>query len=47
MEKLIKEKVYFPGYVMIEANLVGEIPHIKIITSVIFLGEIKGGEPVP
>jgi transcription termination/antitermination protein NusG len=34
---------------MIEANLVGEIPHIiKSITSVIgFLGEIKGGEPVP
>jgi transcriptional antiterminator NusG len=20
---------YFPGYVMIEANLIGEIPHIK------------------
>jgi transcriptional antiterminator NusG len=34
---------------MIEANLIGEIPHIiKSITSVIgFLGEIKGGEPVP
>jgi transcription termination/antitermination protein NusG len=48
-KKLVKEKVYFPGYVMIEANLVGEIPHIiKSITSVIgFLGETKGGEPVP
>ena len=48
-KKLIKDKVYFPGYVMIEANLIGEIPHIiKGITSVIgFLGEIKGGEPVP
>jgi transcriptional antiterminator NusG len=33
---------------MIEANLVGEIPHIiKSITSVMVLGEIKGGEPVP
>jgi transcriptional antiterminator NusG len=34
---------------MIEANLIGEIPHIiKSITSVIgFLGEVKGGEPVP
>jgi transcriptional antiterminator NusG len=34
---------------MIEANLIGEIPHIiKGITSVIgFLGETKGGEPVP
>jgi transcriptional antiterminator NusG len=29
-------KVIFSGYVMIEANLVGEIPHIiKSITSVI------------
>jgi transcriptional antiterminator NusG len=48
-KKVIKDKVYFPGYVMIEANLVGEIPHvIKSITSVIgFLGEVKGGEPVP
>ncbi len=48
-KKIIKDKVYFPGYVMIEANLVGEIPHvIKSITSVIgFLGEVNGGEPVP
>ena len=40
-KKIAKDKVYFPGYVMIEANLVGEIPHIiKSITSVIgFLGE--------
>jgi transcription termination/antitermination protein NusG len=48
-KKITKDKVYFPGYVMIEANLVGEIPHIiKSITGVIgFLGEVKGGEPVP
>ena len=48
-KKIAKDKVYFPGYVMIEANLVGEIPHIiKSITSVIgFLGETKNGEPVP
>ena len=48
-KKITKEKVYFPGYVMIEANLAGEIPHIiKSITSVIcFLGEVKGGDPVP
>ncbi|MFC6096825.1 transcription termination/antitermination protein NusG [Flavobacterium qiangtangense] len=48
-KKISKDKVYFPGYVMIEANLVGEIPHIiKSITSVIgFLGEVKGGDPVP
>lgn len=48
-KKVNKEKVYFPGYVMIEANLTGEIPHIiKSINGVIgFLGETKGGEPVP
>lgn len=48
-KKIVKDKVYFSGYVMIEANLAGEIPHIiKSITSVIgFLGEVKGGDPVP
>jgi transcriptional antiterminator NusG len=48
-KKIAKDKVYFPGYVMIEANLTGEIPHIiKSITGVIgFLGEVKGGDPVP
>ena len=48
-KKVHKERVYFPGYVMIEANLSGELPHIiKSITGVIgFLGEVKGGDPVP
>ncbi|BCY28444.1 transcription termination/antitermination protein NusG [Flavobacterium okayamense] len=48
-KKLTKERVYFPGYVMIEANLTGEIPHIiKSIPGVIgFLGETKGGDAVP
>lgn len=48
-KKISKDKVYFPGYVMIEANLTGEIPHIiKSITGVIgFLGEVKNGDPVP
>ena len=48
-KKIHKEKVYFPGYIMIQANLSGEIPHIiKSITNVIgFLGETKGGDPVP
>ena len=47
--KYNKEKVYFPGYVMINAALEGEIPHIiKNINGVIgFLGETKGGDPVP
>jgi transcriptional antiterminator NusG len=46
-KKITKDKVYFPGYVMIEANLAGEIPHIiKSITSVIgFLGETKRWRP--
>lgn len=48
-KKINKEKVYFPGYIMIKANLSGEIPHIiKAIPNVIgFLGETKGGDPVP
>jgi transcription termination/antitermination protein NusG len=48
-KKIAKERVYFPGYVMIEANLTGEVPHIiKSITGVIgFLGETKGGDAVP
>ncbi|NUY81864.1 transcription termination/antitermination factor NusG [Flavobacterium sp. MAH-1] len=48
-KKITKDRVYFPGYVMIEANLIGEIPHIiKSITGVIgFLGEVKNGDPVP
>src|SRR5690554_6752015 len=48
-KKVSKERVYFPGYIMIKANLSGEIPHIiKSINGVIgFLGETKGGEPVP
>ncbi len=48
-KKIQKERVYFPGYVMIEANLSGEVPHIiKSIPGVIgFLGEVKGGDPVP
>ncbi len=48
-KKVNKEKVYFPGYIMVKADLVGEIPHIiKSVTNVIgFLGETKGGEPIP
>ncbi len=48
-KKINKEKVYFPGYIMIESNLSGEVSHlIKSITGVIgFLGEKKGGDPVP
>jgi len=48
-KKINKERTYFPGYIMIKADLGGEVPHIiKSVTNVIgFLGETKGGDPVP
>ena len=48
-KKVSKERNFFPGYNLIEANLVGEVPHIiKSIPGVIgFLGATKGGEPLP
>ena len=48
-KKVNKERIYFPGYIMVEATFSGEVPHvIKSVTGVIgFLGETKGGEPVP
>jgi len=48
-KKIQKERSFYPGYVLIEAALVGEITHIiKNIPGVIgFLGETKRGEAVP
>ena len=48
-KKILKERPYYPGYLMVEANLTGEIPHmIKNIPGVIsFLSLTKGGDPVP
>ena len=48
-KKVNKERAYLPGYVLIEAALVGEVKHvIRSIPNVIgFLGNEKGGEPVP
>jgi transcriptional antiterminator NusG len=48
-KKVSKERNFFPGYLLIEAALVGEIAHmLKNITNVIgFLGDTKGGDPVP
>lgn len=48
-KKVSKERNFFPGYVLIEASLVGEVPHvIKNVPNVIgFLGGEKGGEPMP
>jgi transcriptional antiterminator NusG len=46
-KKVSKERNYFPGYIIIEAILEGEIPHtIKSIPGVLgFLG--TKGEPIP
>jgi transcriptional antiterminator NusG len=46
-KKISKERNYFPGYIMIEALMIGEVPHIlKNIPSVIgFLGD--KGQPIP
>jgi transcription termination/antitermination protein NusG len=48
-KKTTKERSFYPGYVLIEAVLTGEVPHvIRNITGVLgFLGETKGGNPVP
>lgn len=48
-KKVPKEKPFYPGYLMVEANLIGEVPHvIKNIPGVIsFLSLTKGGDPVP
>jgi transcriptional antiterminator NusG len=48
-KKVSKEKNFFPGYVLVEANLIGEVPHVlKNVTNVLgFLGATKGGVPVP
>lgn len=47
--KILIEKVYFPGYIIIEAFLSGEILHsIRNIPGVIhFLTDKKGGKPIP
>jgi transcriptional antiterminator NusG len=46
-KKISKERNYFPGYIMIEAFMTGEVPHIlKNIPGVIgFLGD--KGQPIP
>jgi transcriptional antiterminator NusG len=47
-KKISKERNFFPGYVLVEACLVGEIPHmLRSVPNIIgFLGDTKGGEPV-
>jgi len=48
-KKISKERSFFPGYILIEADLLGEVPHvIRGVNGVIgFLGAEKGGDPLP
>ena len=48
-KKIMKERNFFPGYVLVECSMVGEVPHvIRNTPSVIgFLGATKGGDPHP
>jgi transcription termination/antitermination protein NusG len=48
-KKVSKERSFFPGYILLEAALTGEIPHIiKNVTGVIgFLGAKGDAQPVP
>jgi transcriptional antiterminator NusG len=48
-KKVSKERNFFPGYVLIEADLQGEVPYaIKNVSGVIgFLGSEEGGDPSP
>ena len=47
-KKISKERNFFPGYVLIEANLVGEMTHIlKGIPNVIGFLESEGDRPTP
>ncbi len=48
-KKINKERSFFPGYILIEADLSGEVPHvIRGVNGVIgFLGAEKKGNPLP
>ena len=48
-KKVSKERNFYPGYIIMETALTGEVVHaVKNVPGVIgFLGEVKGGDPVP
>jgi transcriptional antiterminator NusG len=48
-KKISKEKTFLPGYVLVQAALVGEVPYvIRSVPHVMgFLGNEKGGDPSP
>jgi len=45
-KKIVKEKNYLPGYVLVEAALVGEVPHHLSNTPNV-IGFLGGAKPVP
>lgn len=48
-KKVSKERSFFPGYVLVEMAMIGEVPHvIRNTNNVIgFLGAEKRGDPMP
>jgi len=48
-KRILKERVFYPGYVLVEAILTGEVQHIlRNVPNVSgFLTEKKGGYPIP
>jgi len=48
-KKISKERNYYPGYVLVEAALIGEVAHtlINIPNVISFVGADKGKTPVP
>ncbi len=48
-KKIVKERNFFPGYVLVEASLVGEVEHfLRNVPNVVsFVGDDKGKHPVP
>ena len=47
-KKIAKDRILYPGYVYIEASLVGEVPHLlKGITNVIGFLQDKQKNPIP
>ena len=48
-KKVSKDYNYFPGYILVEAALVGEVEHtLRSVPNVMgFLGAEKGGDPLP
>jgi len=45
-KKIAKERNFYPGYVLVEAQLDGELEHVIVNSVIGFLGD-KNGTPVP